>query len=60
MTANTASGTKAPKRIPFPSLFAGLRREAKHAEADKALAEFRKRYPDYRIAEPMLERVERR
>lgn len=39
---------------------AGLRREAKHAEADKALAEFRKRYPDYRIAEPMLERVERR
>jgi hypothetical protein len=39
---------------------AGLRRDAKHEEADKALAEFRRRYPEYRIAEPMLERVERR
>ena len=39
---------------------AELRREGKHDEADKALAEFRKRYPDYRISESMLERVERR
>jgi hypothetical protein len=37
-----------------------LRREGKHDEADKALAEFRKRLPDYRIAEEMLQRVERR
>lgn len=37
-----------------------LRREGKHDEADKALAEFRKRRPDYRIPEAMLERVERR
>lgn len=39
---------------------AELRRQQKHDEADKALAEFRKRHPDYRIPEPMLERVERR
>ncbi|MCC6210874.1 MAG: hypothetical protein IT513_07510 [Burkholderiales bacterium] len=37
-----------------------LRREGKHEDADKALAEFRKRYPDFRIPAPMLERVERR
>ena len=39
---------------------AELRRQGKHDEADKALAEFRKRHPDYRISGPMLERVERR
>jgi hypothetical protein len=39
---------------------AQLRRDGRHDEADKALAEFRKRHPDYRISEPMLERVERR
>jgi TolA-binding protein len=36
-----------------------LRRQGKHDEADKALAEFRRRYPDYRIAEEMLKKVER-
>jgi hypothetical protein len=39
---------------------ARLRSEGRHEEADKALAEFRKRHPDFRIPEPMLERVERR
>ena len=39
---------------------AQLRRDGRHEEADKALAEFRKRYPDFRISEAMLERVERR
>jgi len=39
---------------------ADLRKEQKHDEADKALAEFRKHYPDFRIPEAMLERVERR
>ena len=39
---------------------AQLRRDGRHDEADKALAEFRKRHPDYRIPEAMLERVERR
>ena len=39
---------------------AELRREGRHDEADKALDEFRKRYPDYKISGPMLDRVERR
>src|SRR5712691_4993319 len=38
---------------------AELRRQGKHDEADKALAEFRHRYPDYRIAAEMLKKVER-
>src|SRR6267378_283718 len=38
---------------------AELRRQGRHDEADKALAEFRRRYPDYRIAEEMLKKVER-
>ena len=36
---------------------AELRREGRHDEADKALAEFRQRHPDYRIPEPMLQKV---
>jgi hypothetical protein len=36
---------------------AGLRVAGRHAEADKALEEFRKRHPDFRIPEPMWERV---
>jgi hypothetical protein len=39
---------------------AQLRAQGRHEEADKALAEFRKRQPDYRIPGAMLERVERR
>src|SRR5882762_9931705 len=38
---------------------AELRRQGKHDEADKALAEFRRRYPDYRIAAEMRKKVER-
>lgn len=37
---------------------AELRRQGKHDEADKALAEFRKRFPDHRIPDVMRERVE--
>jgi hypothetical protein len=37
-----------------------LRARGRHEDADKALAEFRKRHPDYRIPGAMLERVERR
>ena len=33
---------------------AALRKEGKHEEADKALEEFRKRYPDYKIPESVL------
>ena len=39
---------------------AELRAQGRHDDADKALAEFRKRYPDYRIPEPLRLRVERR
>jgi len=39
---------------------AELRKDGRHDEADKALAEFRKAYPDYRIPELMLEKVEKR
>jgi len=39
---------------------AAMRAEGRHDEADKALAEFRRRYPDFRIPEQMRARVERR
>lgn len=39
---------------------AQLRKGGQHDEADKALAEFRKRLPDYKIPDAMLEKVERR
>jgi hypothetical protein len=39
---------------------ARLRQEGRHDEADKALAEFRKRYPDYKIPEATLEKVEKK
>ena len=32
----------------------------RHEEADKSLAEFRKRYPDYRISKEVLEQLEKR
>jgi len=38
---------------------AELRKEGRHDEADKALEEFRKQYPSYRISEEMLKKVER-
>jgi hypothetical protein len=38
---------------------ADLRWQGYHDEADRQLAEFRKRYPDYRIPEAMLRKVER-
>jgi hypothetical protein len=39
---------------------AELRKQGRHEEADKALAEFRQRYPDYRISEEMLQKLERK
>jgi len=48
---------EAPERI--LERIAELRKQGRHDEADKALAEFRRRYPDYRIAEEMLKKVER-
>jgi hypothetical protein len=37
---------------------ADLRRQNRDDEADRQLAEFRKRYPDYRISKEMLEKLE--
>jgi hypothetical protein len=39
---------------------ADLRRQGRHDEADKVLAEFRRVYPDYKISEAMLEKVEKK
>jgi hypothetical protein len=39
---------------------ARLRAAARHEEADRLLAEFRKRYPDFRLSDEMKAKVERR
>jgi hypothetical protein len=54
LMAQTESPERTLERI------AELRRQSRHEEADKALAEFRKRYPDYKIPETMLQKVEKR
>ena len=36
-----------------------LKRQGRHEEAEKQLAEFRKRYPDYRIPEALLQKFEK-
>jgi hypothetical protein len=60
--AEDSAGAKLAQETPEQELerIARLRAEGRHEDADKALAEFRKRFPDYRIPEPMLQRVERR
>lgn len=45
------------ERVAELERIARLRSEGRHAEADKALGEFRRAHPDYRIAEAMWERV---
>lgn len=58
-----ASGAKgAPVQTPEQWLerVAKLRAEGRHDEADESLAQFRKRYPEYRIPDAMRARVERR
>ena len=57
LRAERGAVEEAPERI--LERIAELRRQGKQDEADKALAEFRRRYPDYRIAEEMLKKVER-
>jgi cytoskeletal protein RodZ len=39
---------------------ADLRRHGRHEEADRELAEFRKRYPDFQIPAATLEKIEKR
>jgi hypothetical protein len=45
---------------PWLERIAQLRKDGKNDEADQQLAEFRKRYPDYRIAPELLEKVEKK
>jgi len=53
-----AAAALTPER--WLELIAELRKQGKHEEADKALAEFRKHYPDYRIPDEMRTKVERK
>ncbi len=57
-----SADAKAPADEPTRELeaIAKLRTEGRHEEADKALAEFRRKRPDYRIADAMWERVKAR
>src|SRR3989441_2379520 len=57
LRAERGAVEEAPERI--LERIAELRRQGKQDEADKALADFRRRYPDYRIAAEMLKKVER-
>jgi hypothetical protein len=60
--AQSSARAKAAEEPPEKWLerIAQLRQQGRHDEADKALAEFRKRYPDYRIPAAMLEKVEKK
>jgi hypothetical protein len=62
MQRERTAGERAAAPTPEKELerIADLRKQGLHDEADKALAEFRKRYPDYKLTEAMRERVERR
>jgi hypothetical protein len=54
----SASAAQSPEQ--WLQGIADLRRQGRHEEADKALAEFRKSYPDYAISKEVLEQVEKR
>ena len=60
LEGRVASSALAPSPERLLERIAELRKEGRHDEADKALAEFRQRYPDYRISEEMLQKVERK
>jgi alkanesulfonate monooxygenase SsuD/methylene tetrahydromethanopterin reductase-like flavin-dependent oxidoreductase (luciferase family) len=56
--AKQLSAVESPER--WLERIAELRRAGRDDEADRLLAEFRRRFPDYRIPEAALRRVERR
>jgi hypothetical protein len=60
----SAAGARLMSKAESPEAWleriAELRRQGKDEEADKALAEFRKRYPDYRLTDEMRTKVERK
>ena len=53
----SASAAQSPEQ--WLQGIADLRGQGYHEEADRQLAEFRKRYPEYRIPEAMLRKLER-
>lgn len=59
-TAVSASARVAPSPEQWLQRIADLRRQGRDEEADRELAEFRKRYPDYRLSEETKAKVERR
>ena len=60
--AQAAPQAQKPADTPERELerIAELRRQGRHEEADRAFAEFRKRYPEFSISDEMRARVERR
>ena len=61
VTRDTSQLAKFAERSPEQWLqgIADLRRQGRHEEADKELAEFRKRYPKYQISPEMRKQVEK-
>jgi hypothetical protein len=63
--AEAASGALARSKVAeetpeaWLERIARLRAEGRHEDADKALADFRKKFPDYKIPPEMLKKVER-
>ena len=58
--AGSAAANAVEPPEPWLERIAKLRDEGRDDEADRQLAEFRRRYPDYRIAVETLRKVERR
>ena len=56
----TLSGLAAVSPEQWLQGIADLKRQGRNEEAEKQLAEFRNRYPDYRIPEAILEKSEKR
>ena len=59
-TAGAVSGLAAATPEQWLQGIADLKRQGKHEEAERELAEFRKRYPNYRIPETITEKFEKR
>ena len=59
-TAGAVSGLAAATPEQWLQGIADLKRQGKHEEAERELAEFRKRYPNYRIPEAIIEKFEKR
>lgn len=63
-TAAPSAQAKAELALPDPTAelerIARLRTEGRHEDADKALDEFLRKHPGYRIPDPVWDRVKRR